>query len=72
MRPRALGAKARRRERERVKEDAARQKERERRQQIIDKAQSTLDAAGRKHEEKAADIQAELEVIEERLNMARP
>ena len=50
-----------RRERERAKEDAARLKERERRQHAIDKAQKRLDAARQKHEEKAADIQAELE-----------
>jgi hypothetical protein len=55
-----------RRERERAKEDAACLKERERRQQAIDKAQNALDAARRKHEEKAADIQGELEAVEEK------
>jgi len=55
-----------RRERERAKEEAARQKERERRQHAVDKAQGALDAARRKHEENAADIQAEIEVLEEK------
>jgi hypothetical protein len=54
-----------RRERERAKETAAREKERERRQQAIDKAQGALDAARRKHEEKAAGIRAELEALED-------
>jgi hypothetical protein len=53
-----------RRERERAKEEAARQKERERRQHTVDKAQGALDAARRKHEEKAADIQQQFEVLE--------
>ena len=53
-----------RRERERVKEEAAREKERERRQHAIDKAQGVLDAARRKHEEKAAGIRAELHALE--------
>ncbi|MGX9432462.1 MULTISPECIES: hypothetical protein [Bradyrhizobium] len=55
-----------RRERERSKVEAARQKERERRQRAVDKAQSALDAARRKHEESAADLQAKLELIEEK------
>ncbi|MGY8685346.1 cell envelope biogenesis protein TolA [Bradyrhizobium sp. UFLA05-153] len=55
-----------RRERERAKELAAQQRERERRQHAIDKAQSALDAARQKHEEKAADIRAELEAVEEK------
>ena len=54
-----------RRERERAKEEAAREKERERRQHAIDKAQGALDAARRKHEEKAAGIRAELEALED-------
>jgi hypothetical protein len=58
----------RRRELERSKEDAARQKERERRQYAIDKAQSALDAARRKHEKSAAEIRAELELIEKKLH----
>ncbi len=53
-----------RRERERAKEEAARQKERERRQEAVDKAQNALDAARLKHEKDAADLQAELELIE--------
>jgi hypothetical protein len=55
-----------RRERARAKEEAARQKERDRRRHAVDKAQGALDAARRKHEENAADIQAELEALEER------
>ena len=50
---------------ERAKEEAALEKERERRQHAIDKAQGALDAARRKHEEKAAGIRAELEALEE-------
>ncbi|WP_312010439.1 cell envelope biogenesis protein TolA [Bradyrhizobium neotropicale] len=56
-----------RRERERAKEEAARRKERERRQEAVDKAQSALDAARREHEENAADLRAELELIEEKV-----
>jgi hypothetical protein len=55
-----------RRDRERAKEDAARQKERERRQRAVEKAQGVLDAARRKHEEKAADIQAQIQTLEQR------
>jgi hypothetical protein len=62
----AFETEQRRREQKHAKEDAARQKERERRQQAIDKAQSALDAARRKHEENAAQLQAQLELIEER------
>jgi len=51
-----------RRERERAKEW---KKERERRQHAVDKAQSALDAARRKHEKNAADIQTQIEVLEE-------
>jgi hypothetical protein len=54
-----------RRERERAKEDAAQQKERERRQHAIDRAQGALNAARRKHEEKAAGIRAELQALED-------
>jgi len=50
---------------ERAKE-AAQQKERERRQRAVAKAQSALDAARRKHEKNAADIQAQIEALEER------
>ena len=50
---------------ERAKE-AAQQKERERRQRAVAKAQSALDAASRKHEKNAADIQAQIEALEER------
>lgn len=55
-----------RRERERAKEAAAQRKERERRQQAVDTAQSALDAARRKHEKIASDIQPQLEALEER------
>jgi hypothetical protein len=55
-----------RRERERAKEEAARQKERERRQHTVDKAQGAFDAASRKHENIAADIQQQLEALEEK------
>ena len=55
-----------RRDRERAKEEAAREKERERRQRAIDKAQSSLDAARRKHEEIAADIQSQIESLQEK------
>ena len=55
-----------RRERERAKEEAAQRKERERRQKAVDTAQSALDAARRKHEKIASDIQAQLEALEER------
>lgn len=55
-----------RRERERAKEEAAQRKERERRQKAVDKAQGALDAARQKHEKNAADIQAQLGVLEER------
>jgi flagellar motility protein MotE (MotC chaperone) len=54
--------KQKRRERERAKEW---KKERERRQHAVDKAQSALDAARRKHEKNAADIQTQIEVLEE-------
>jgi hypothetical protein len=55
-----------RRERERAKELAAQREERERRQKALDKAQSALDAARRKHEENASDIQAQIEALEQR------
>ena len=55
-----------RRERERAKEETARQKERERRQHAVDKAQGAFDAARRKHENIAADIQQQLEALEEK------
>src|SRR5258705_924599 len=51
-----------RRERERAKEW---KKEHERRQHAVDKAQSALDAARRKHEKNADDIQTQIEVLEE-------
>jgi hypothetical protein len=56
-----------RRERERAKEEAVQRKQRERRQEAIDQAQAALDTARRKHDENAADIQAKLEALEERL-----
>jgi hypothetical protein len=55
-----------RRERERAKEEAGRRKERERRQVAIDKAQSTLEAARKKHEEAVADIQSEAAALEKK------
>ncbi|MCA6119281.1 cell envelope biogenesis protein TolA [Bradyrhizobium sp. WSM 1738] len=55
-----------RRNRERAKEEAAQIRERERRQRAVDKAQSALDEARRKHEKNAADIQAQIEALEER------
>ena len=57
----------RRRERERVREEAAREQVRERRQQAIEKAQGALDKARRKYEGDAADIRAEIQKLEERL-----
>ena len=57
-----FGADSQRRERERAKEW---KKERERRQHAVDKAQSALGAARRKHEKNAADIQTQIEVLEE-------
>ena len=62
----AFEKKQKRRERERVKEEAAQRRERERRQKAVDEAQSALDAAGREHEKSASDIQAQLEALEER------
>ena len=55
-----------RRELERAKEEAAQRKERERRKKAVDTAQSALDAARRKHEKEASDIQAQLDALEER------
>lgn len=49
-----------------AKEDTTQRNERERRQKAVDKAQSALDAAGREHERNASDIQAQLEVLEEK------
>ena len=54
-----------RRKRERAREEAVQRKERERRQKAVDTAQSALDAARRKHEKIASDIQAQLEALEE-------
>ena len=55
-----------RRERERAKEEAAQRKKRERRQEAVDRTQAALDTARRTHDGNAADIQAKLEVLEER------
>jgi hypothetical protein len=63
----AFDKEQKRRERERAKEEAARRKERERQQHAIEKAQNALDTARRRHEENAADLQAELERIEEKM-----
>jgi hypothetical protein len=57
-----------RREREEVKEEAAREKDRERRQQAVDKAQAALDKAEQEHTRRAAALRAEIEAIEEKLN----
>jgi hypothetical protein len=56
-----------RREREREREEAARQREHERRQKAVDKAQSALEAAAEKHERNTANIRAEIEALENRL-----
>ena len=55
------------REREHAREEAAQQKERERRQQAVDRAQNALDAARRKHEERTAEVQAQIESLEEKI-----
>src|SRR5579864_1714280 len=55
-----------RRLRERAKEEAAQREERERRQKAVEKAQGALDAARRKHETNASDIQAQREALEQR------
>jgi hypothetical protein len=55
-----------RRAREQMREEAARQKERQRRQLAIDKAQAALDKAEREHTDRAAAIQAEVEVLAKR------
>ncbi|MDI1265270.1 MAG: cell envelope biogenesis protein TolA [bacterium] len=56
-----------RREREQAKQDAARQKQRQHRQQAIDKAQAALDQAERKHTDRTAAMQAEIEALEKKL-----
>ena len=53
------------RERERAKEKAAQRKERDRRQNAINRAQSAVDAARRKHEVYASDIRAKIENLQE-------
>jgi hypothetical protein len=58
-----------RREREHAKEEAAQQKERERRQQAVDRAQNALDAARRKHEERTAESQAQIESLQEKASV---
>jgi hypothetical protein len=63
----AFDKEEKRREREQAKAEASRQKERERRQHAIEKAQKALDQARRKHEDGAADIRAEIQKLEERL-----
>jgi hypothetical protein len=55
-----------RRERERAKEEAVQRKERERRQRAVDEAHGALETARRKHEKNAAEIQAQIEALEER------
>ena len=56
-----------RRERQEAKEEAATRKKRERRQQVIDKAQATLDKAEQEHARRAAALRAEIEAIEKKL-----
>jgi hypothetical protein len=63
----AFDKEEKRREREQAKEEAARQKERERRQHAIEKAQRTLDQARKKHEDRAAGIRTEIQMLEDRL-----
>ncbi|UVO29726.1 cell envelope biogenesis protein TolA [Bradyrhizobium arachidis] len=53
-----------RRAQERVKEAAVQQRERERRQRAISKAQNALDAARQKYQTKAAEIKAQIDVLE--------
>ena len=55
-----------RRDRERVREEAARQKEREHRQQVVDTRNPAFDKAEREHAERAEAIQAEADAIEKR------
>jgi colicin import membrane protein len=55
------------RERERRRDEAARQKEHDRRQQAIAKAEAALQNSERAHDEKAAAIEAERAVLDERL-----
>jgi hypothetical protein len=55
-----------RREREQAKQEAAATKERERRQKSIDKAQAAFDAAKDARDERAAAIEADRDVIDEK------
>jgi hypothetical protein len=52
------------RERERVRDEAARRKERERRQRAADKAQAALNEAEAEHAKRAAAIQADVEALD--------
>ena len=56
-----------RREREEAKEEAARQKERERRQKAISNAQAAFDEAMHEHDERAATLKNERDVLEKKL-----
>jgi hypothetical protein len=56
-----------RREREEAKEEEARQKQRERRQQAVDKAQKTLDKAEQEHTQRVAELRAQIDVIEKKV-----
>jgi hypothetical protein len=56
-----------RREREEAKEEAARQKERERRQKAIANAQAAFDEAMHEHDERAATLKDERDVLEKKL-----
>lgn len=55
------------RDAERRKEEAAKEKERTQREKLVAKAQATLDAAERNHQEKAQSLDAERSAIEKRI-----
>jgi flagellar motility protein MotE (MotC chaperone) len=61
------GSKRLRREREEAKEEAARQKQRERRQQAVNKAQKTLEKAEQEHTQRVAELRAQIDVIEKKV-----
>jgi hypothetical protein len=56
-----------RRDREEAKEEAAKQKKRERMQQAVDKAQKALDKAEEEHTQLVAELRAEIEATEKKL-----
>ncbi|TKV74153.1 cell envelope biogenesis protein TolA [Bradyrhizobium elkanii] len=57
----------RHRSRQRAKEQAVRDRLRKRRQAAMEKAQRTLDVARERHEERVAQIRAQIEVLENKL-----